>query len=67
MPPPALDLLGHPVMDIKETNPSAHIPKQQPDAPLGDRGKEQTWEPPKGEQGISNREGDEDSEERKQA
>jgi hypothetical protein len=29
-------------MDIKETNPSANIPKQQPDAHLGDRGKEKT-------------------------
>jgi hypothetical protein len=47
-------------MDIKETNPSANVPKQQPDAPLGDRGREKTWEPPTGEQGISNREGDED-------
>jgi hypothetical protein len=54
-------------MDIKETNPSANIPKQQPDAPRGDRGKEKTWEPPQGEQGISNREGDEDSEEPKKA
>jgi hypothetical protein len=47
-------------MDIKETNPSANIPKQPPDAPRGDRGSEKTWEPPAGEQGISNREGDED-------
>jgi len=51
-------------MDIKETNPSAHNPTQQPDAPLGDRGSEKTWEPPTGEQGISNRQGDENSEER---
>jgi hypothetical protein len=51
-------------MDIKETNPSAHIPKRQPDAPLGDRGSEKTWEPPKGAQGISNRDGDEESDER---
>ena len=49
-------------MDIKETNPSANVPKQ-PDAPLGDRGKEKTWESPQGEQGISNREGDEDFDE----
>jgi hypothetical protein len=46
------------VMDIKETNPSVNIPKQQPDAPLGDRGTEKTWEPPQDKQGISNREGD---------
>ena len=48
-------------MDIKETNPSANIPKQQINTPLGDRGDEKTWEPPEGEQGISNREGDEDA------
>ena len=54
-------------MDIKETNPSANVPKQQPDAPLGDRGKEKTWEPPQGEQGISNREGDEGDGEPKKA
>jgi hypothetical protein len=46
-------------MDIKETNPGANSPKQRPNAPLGDRGGDKTWEPPKGEQGISNREGDE--------
>jgi hypothetical protein len=49
-------------MNINETNPGANIPKQPPDAPLGDRGgDDKTWEPPPGEQGISNREGDEDS------
>jgi hypothetical protein len=49
-------------MNIKETNPGANIPTQPPDAPLGDRGgDDKTWEPPPGEQGISNREGDEDS------
>jgi hypothetical protein len=47
-------------MDIKETNPGANSPKQQPTAPLGDRGGDKTWEPPAGEQGISNREGDEE-------
>jgi len=52
-------------MNIKQTNPSANIPKQSDNAPLGDRGNEKTWEPPQGEQGISNREGDEDSDERK--
>jgi hypothetical protein len=55
-------LLGDPAMDIKETNPSANVPKQQPDAPRGDRGEDKTWEPTKGEQGISNREDDEDPE-----
>jgi hypothetical protein len=64
--PPAHRLLGVPVMDIKETNPNANIPQQQPDAPLGDRGNEKTWEPPKGEQGISNREGDEDSDDERE-
>jgi hypothetical protein len=48
-------------MDITETTPGANIPKQQPDGPLGDRGGEKTWTLPHGEQGISNREGDEDS------
>jgi hypothetical protein len=47
-------------MNIKETNPSANIPKQPADAPLGDRGSEKTWQPPPDKQGISNREGDED-------
>jgi len=51
-------------MDINDTNPSANIPTQQPDAPRGNRGTEKTWEPPDGEQGISNREGDEAAESR---
>jgi hypothetical protein len=49
------------MMDIKETNPAANIPTPPIDAPVGDRGDENTWEPPPGQQGISNREGDEDS------
>jgi hypothetical protein len=53
-------------MDIKETNPSANIPKQQPNGPLGDQGSKKTWEPPKREQGISNREGDEGSDEERE-
>jgi len=65
--PPGTSLAQAPAMDIKETNPSANVPKQQPDAPLGDRGKEKTWEPPQGEQGISNREGDEGDGEPKKA
>ncbi len=47
-------------MDIKETNPRANSPKQQPNAPRRGRGRDKTWEPPEGEQGISNREGDEE-------
>jgi hypothetical protein len=47
-------------MNINETIPGA-TPAQQPDEPLGDRGSEKTWEPPQGEQGISNRPGDEDT------
>jgi hypothetical protein len=51
------------VMNIKETNPGANVPKQPADAPLGDRGgHDKTWQPPAGEQGVSNREGDEESE-----
>ena len=46
-------------MNIKETNPGANSPKQQPNAPLGDRGDDKSWEPPEGEQGVSNRNGDE--------
>jgi hypothetical protein len=43
-------------MNIKETNPGANVPKQDPNAPLGDRGRDgKTWTPPQGEQGISNR------------
>jgi hypothetical protein len=50
-------------MDIKETNPGASAPKQQPDGPLGDQGSEKTWKPPQGEQGISNRPDDEATDE----
>ena len=51
------------VMDIKDTNPSAITSDQRPDEPLGDLGDEKTWEPPPGEQGISNRPDDEDTDE----
>jgi len=50
-------------MDTKEKNPGPDIPKQRPGEPLGDRGSEKTWEPPQGEQGISNRPDDEGTEE----
>ena len=40
--------------------PSANLPKQDPDEPLGDRGGgDKTWSPDSGEQGISNRVDDE--------
>jgi hypothetical protein len=50
-------------MDIKETNPSANVPRQRENEPLGDQGHEKTWEPPPGEQGISNRADDEATDE----
>jgi hypothetical protein len=50
-------------MDIKETNPGRNVPKQQRDRPLGDQGSEKTWEPPHGEQGVSNRSDDEATDE----
>jgi hypothetical protein len=50
-------------MDIKQTNPNANVPAQQADEPLGDQGDRKTWEPPHGEQGISNRVGDEATDE----
>ena len=53
-------------MDTKETNPGANIPAQQPDGPLGDQGSKKTWQPPPGQQGISNRDGDEESDEREE-
>ena len=47
-------------MDSKYTNPNANVPEQAPEEPLGDRGKgDTTWSPPRDEQGISNRVGDE--------
>jgi hypothetical protein len=47
-------------MNIKRTNPGANVPEQT-DGPLGDRGgNDKTWSPPKDEQGISNRRGDEE-------
>lgn len=50
-------------MDIKQTNPNANVPKQRENEPLGDQGHEKTWEPPAGEQGISNRADDEAADE----
>lgn len=50
-------------MDIKEANPNANVPKQRENEPLGDQGHEKTWEPPAGEQGISNRADDEATDE----
>jgi hypothetical protein len=48
-------------MNQKATNPTANVPKQTPEEPLGDRGADdKTWTPPKGEQGISNRPNDQD-------
>jgi len=47
-------------MNIKQTNPSANVPAQDGDEPLGDRGNgDKTWTPRPGEQGISNRPDDE--------
>ena len=41
-------------------NPSANVPRQTPDEPMGDRGQgDKTWSPNQGEQGISNRADDE--------
>ena len=49
-------------MDSKRTNPNANVPEQKPDEPRGDRGRgDKTWTPKPGEQGISNRPGDEES------
>lgn len=49
-------------MDSKYTNPGSHVPEQDQDEPLGDRGKgDKTWSPQPGEQGISNRIGDEET------
>ena len=44
------------IMDMEETNPGANITKQPPDAPLGYRCGDKTWEPPQGEQGVLSRE-----------
>ena len=50
-------------MNRKDTNPSANVPTQLPEEPLGDRGRDhKTWTPAEGEQGISNRVMDEDEE-----
>ena len=49
-------------MDSKYTNPSTNVPEQDPNEPLGDRGKgDKSWSPQQGEQGISNRIGDEET------
>ena len=54
-----VDLAPFVVMDSKKTNPSANVPEQESDEPLGDRGRgDRTWAPESGEQGISNRPGD---------
>jgi hypothetical protein len=46
----------------KQTEPNTDTPAQKPVEPLGDRGKgDKTWSPEQGEQGISNRVGDEES------
>jgi hypothetical protein len=46
-------------MTEHQKNPSANVPSR-PEQPRGDRGQgDKTWEPPPGEQGISNREDDE--------
>ena len=48
-------------MNEKLKNPSSNVPAQSPDRPLGDRGMDgKTWTPPEAEQGISNRQDDED-------
>ena len=55
-------------MNEKQKNPSSNVPAQSQNQPLGDRGMDgRTWTPPKGEQGISNRQGDEDEESAKDA
>ena len=47
-------------MHSQHTHPSANVPQQNPDEPLGDRGNgDKTWSPEQDEQGISNRVGDE--------
>jgi hypothetical protein len=46
-----------------ENKTSPKVPEQDPDEPLGDRGNgDKTWSPEEGNQGISNRVGDEDAE-----
>ena len=46
---------------MQKKTPSANVPRQDAEEPLGDRGKgDKTWSPEQGEQGISNREGDVD-------
>ena len=48
-------------MNSKYTNPSANVPDQDSDEPLGDRGQgDKTWSPEEGKQGISNRPDDTD-------
>jgi hypothetical protein len=49
-------------MDPNDTNPSANVPAASAAGPRGDRGRgDKTWTPPPGEQGISNRVMDEDT------
>ena len=47
----------------KNKNPNANVPEQEPTKPRGDRGNgNKTWSPEQGEQGISNRVGDTETE-----
>jgi hypothetical protein len=50
-------------MDIKDTSRTTNPSTHGPDEALGDLGGKKTWEPPQGEQGISNRSEDEGSDE----
>jgi len=48
-------------MDKNVTNPRKDLPTNRSEEPLGDLGSRgKTWTPRNGEQGISNRENDED-------
>jgi hypothetical protein len=50
-------------LNEKERNPSANVPTQLPEEPLGDRGRgDKPWTPAAGDEGISNRVMDEDQE-----
>ena len=49
---------------MSNQSPTANGQGQGPEEPFGDRGKgDKTWSPEQGEQGISNRVGDEEPEE----
>jgi hypothetical protein len=48
---------------MNQKNPNSNTPQQDENDPLGDRGDgDRTWSPEQGEQGISNRVGDENPE-----